>query len=113
MRGSLSLASSWDFFPPDGFMSNFEARIFALHCCILFCHVLLLSAGGLLFSDEIEEEWIWRGEEEVRNWKELREGIMIELYCMRRESIFNKRGENTCCSYRGAGFDSQHPHGGP
>lgn len=39
--------------------------------------------------------------------------IMIELYCMRRESIFSKRGGNTCCSYRGAGFDSQHPHGGP
>lgn len=38
--------------------------------------------------------------------------IMIELYCMRRESIFNKR-EETPAAYRGAGFDSQHPHGGP
>ena len=24
--------------------------------------------------------------------------IMIELYCMRRESIFNKRGGDICCS---------------
>jgi hypothetical protein len=65
---------------------------FALSYCNLFCPVLLLSLGGLLFSEgkgrgsTFREEGMWERAER-------REGgeTEVKMYCIREESIFKKK----------------------
>lgn len=53
----------------------------ALPYCVLFCPVWFLSLGGLLFSEEVEEEWIWKRERRWREgWEELRDSDWDVLY---------------------------------
>ena len=67
-----------------------DRRDFALSYCILFCPVLMLSSGVLLFTEEeMVEERIW----EKREWTEsdrIEQGeTMVRMHCIRKQSIFN------------------------
>lgn len=61
----------------------------ALCCCVFFCPVLLSSLGGFLFSEE--KMGGGSGSREEGRWEEYREGeFMVGMYCVSKESIFNK-----------------------
>lgn len=67
-------------------------RMFALFYSIFFCWFFfcLWSPGGLQFSQgKQQREWIL-GRGEVGALKEVEgEEIVVRIYCMREESIFN------------------------
>lgn len=71
-------------------------RAFPLFYCILFCPIWLSSLGGLLFSVEKMEV----GKVDLRGKKGggKLEGVeggesVAGMYCIREESIFNKKKE--------------------
>jgi hypothetical protein len=52
----------------------------------------LSSLGGLLFSEEEMEVWIWwRWEVKRGTWEVWSEGILIGMYCMAEDSSFKKK----------------------
>lgn len=65
-------------------------RAFTLSFCILFCHIWLLSLGGLLFS-EAKERRTGSGEE----WRLGEAGrgsggeTVVKTYCMPDGSVYN------------------------
>ena len=74
-------------------LSNSDVMAFVLPHYILLCYVWLFSPGSLFCSNEgrkgsgsaWEERW-------GRNWEEWG-GIVIGIYCMGKNSYFNKRGK--------------------
>jgi hypothetical protein len=74
-------------------LSNFDMMVIVLSYYILFCYVLLLSLRSLLFSNEREKgsksrwEERWGGTGGVE-----REKTIFILFCMNKESMFNKSG---------------------
>lgn len=71
-------------------MSSLGVRAFPLSYCILFCHVCLLSIGGLFFFLRGEEESKSMGEGKCVGVLGGVEGNMLEMYCLREETLFNK-----------------------
>lgn len=61
---------------------------------ILFYHVWLLSLRSLLFSNERQEEIDPEGRGDGEELGVMARGeTVLRIYCMRKESIFNKRGK--------------------
>lgn len=83
------VAFSWRLFTSVDWQCR--TLIWQLHF-ILFCNVCLLSLRGLFISNEIQKGNGSRGE---ARWAVTRRNrgrrIVINIYCMRKKSVFNKR----------------------
>lgn len=67
-------------------LSSFSVRAFALSYYILLCCIWWLSLAGLPFSDGR-----WAEGSESQEKEEWNKGKLVRTYCMREESIFNKK----------------------
>jgi hypothetical protein len=74
-------------------MSNLNTIVFTSSCNILFCCILLLSLRNLFFSNERQKKGVYlKGIGDEKELEGVERGQTISrIYCVRKESVFNKR----------------------